>query len=574
MPGLMLQPTHPHAFYTGQPGSPLDAYEYLPNFDQSPNHTDTTPASIAAPTDDAAPECTCGILVYQQLARSLDSNVSPVSTLPRTFGRRTSPSGSTWSSVEQKDGASSVTTGASALEHHCGLASMHGIHQTPVSVTNGELTNVPFYVNQDNQASSNGNALRHAEGQDMLRTDSSIASNVSNVFSFQERSSVFPSTTGVQAYGQSHCLTASADSHLVSHTHRNSQDTAVVSSAPCTCFVRVPSELPFPSTVTQEFSFTQHNSHSAQKSLPALSCSLASTTHTTKEIAPKPRLGSQADSPTNRSTHQLKTITAPDGSAKIAISKTPYVRPQYPKKKCPHCDEHPDGFRGEHELRRHIDRAHTVLRKMWVCVDPTKDKRFLANCKQCKARKKYGAYYNAAAHLRRAHFNPKKHRGRGRGKIDEKRGGKGGGDFPPMEELKRYMEEVEELVIPSEARTPSEDYSNEAQPRPQLGNGSAQSLLSPLDPADNPLTHDFSGSQEFSTSPQTTNGYPNTPNTLGSYQCGGDQLLSMDEDSKPIGPTVLDNSTELYAYNFPADSVQEVGTAFEPGEFFFSGLSQ
>ncbi|KFY17345.1 hypothetical protein V491_05028, partial [Pseudogymnoascus sp. VKM F-3775] len=55
--------------------------------------------------------------------------------------------------------------------------------------------------------------------------------------------------------------------------------------------------------------------------------------------------------------------------------------------------------------------------------------------------------YNAAAHLRRAHFVPKP-RGRNKsGKTDEKsekRGGKGGGDWPPMKELKRWMKEVYE----------------------------------------------------------------------------------------------------------------------------------
>jgi len=79
----------------------------------------------------------------------------------------------------------------------------------------------------------------------------------------------------------------------------------------------------------------------------------------------------------------------------------------------------------------------------------------LSRCKACQQqRKKYGAYYNAGAHLRRAHFVPKP---KGRGKTKpatttevESRGGKGGGDWPPMEELKCWMKEVEELVERSE----------------------------------------------------------------------------------------------------------------------------
>jgi hypothetical protein len=101
-------------------------------------------------------------------------------------------------------------------------------------------------------------------------------------------------------------------------------------------------------------------------------------------------------------------------------------------------------------------------RKVWVCIDAVKDgKPFLHNCKACRTHKKYGAYYNAAAQyvissphafntnqesLRRAHFNPRK-RGRKAKSDAEKRGGKGGGSWPPMEELKEHwIREVEEVV--------------------------------------------------------------------------------------------------------------------------------
>jgi nucleoside phosphorylase len=95
----------------------------------------------------------------------------------------------------------------------------------------------------------------------------------------------------------------------------------------------------------------------------------------------------------------------------------------------------PQGFHGEHEFRRHIDRLHSPLRKIWVCVDISLDKAFLANCKACRNGKRYSANYNAAAHLRRVHFNPKR-RGRGHG----------GYLAPPMEVLKHWMEERVELV--------------------------------------------------------------------------------------------------------------------------------
>ena len=148
------------------------------------------------------------------------------------------------------------------------------------------------------------------------------------------------------------------------------------------------------------------------------------------------------------STHQMIRIKSADGSSKdvVQIAKTPYVRPSHEKVKCSRCNEQADGFRGEHELRRHMERAHSVVRKAFVCVDISQGQKFLANCKACRMGKKYGAYYNAAAHLRRTHFNPKQKGRKGKGKPEEKRGGKGGGDFPSMEILKMWMKEVEEFV--------------------------------------------------------------------------------------------------------------------------------
>lgn len=155
--------------------------------------------------------------------------------------------------------------------------------------------------------------------------------------------------------------------------------------------------------------------------------------------------------------------TAPSKrDGKVALQKTPYQRPKHPKVYCNQCEEHPDGFRGDHELRRHLNAKHKGVVKKFVCRDPaavgiqSKVKVLypLSECRACASGKQYGAYYNAAAHLRRTHFKPKAPRGKNKGSSEEKRGGKGGGDWPPMSDLKLWYEEVH---VASDGSTPLDD---------------------------------------------------------------------------------------------------------------------
>ena len=167
------------------------------------------------------------------------------------------------------------------------------------------------------------------------------------------------------------------------------------------------------------------------------------------------------------SSQSMSRLDSKDGSQdKIAISKPTYQRPKHDRVQCKQCDDYPDGFRGEHELRRHQDRQHKQMVKKWICRTPTSGQDFvkpvvpLSRCKACHhQKKKYGAYYNAAAHLRRAHFRPKtKGRSKSGSKVDEKkRGGNGGGNWPTMDELKPWMEEVEEAATEYSVSTTQQD---------------------------------------------------------------------------------------------------------------------
>jgi len=153
---------------------------------------------------------------------------------------------------------------------------------------------------------------------------------------------------------------------------------------------------------------------------------------------------------TKAKTPKIVEVASDDGTIrhKAEIPRTTRQQPQRKTTFCTVCDDHPQGFHGEHELRRHIDRHH-MTRKVWICKDSTlKDAPRpvvpLSNCKACREGKTYCANYNAAAHLRRAHFFPCKNKRGGRGKVSEGRGGMGGGDEPSMDELKNWMCETDQ----------------------------------------------------------------------------------------------------------------------------------
>lgn len=163
----------------------------------------------------------------------------------------------------------------------------------------------------------------------------------------------------------------------------------------------------------------------------------------TRPIAPKDATETPPPIPSSSSLSgsqdMLRQRSAPE--PKVSIPKLQYSRQTKEKLKCERCNKNPDGYRGAHELHRHMALDHDLFRTAWVCVDISSDG-FLSGCAACESKKPYGQDYNAAAHLRRFHFHPKSETRRTNVDPEERRGGKGGGKDPPMSECRRWMEKI------------------------------------------------------------------------------------------------------------------------------------
>lgn len=159
-----------------------------------------------------------------------------------------------------------------------------------------------------------------------------------------------------------------------------------------------------------------------------------------KDVVESPMPKQSSSLSLSGSQNMLRQRSAPE--MKMQIPKLQYSRHTKEKLKCDRCNKNPDGYRGSHELHRHMALDHNSSRTAWVCVDISSDG-FLSGCTACESKKPYGQDYNAAAHLRRFHFHPKSEVRRTNVNPEERRGGKGGGKDPPMSECRRWMEKIQ-----------------------------------------------------------------------------------------------------------------------------------
>jgi hypothetical protein len=224
----------------------------------------------------------------------------------------------------------------------------------------------------------------------------------------------------------------------------------------------------FPSSASDEFLSSTTNfegngmpwQSGSKHSADTTSCT--SMNRTTSQTSTSSDSSNSSDSPQQKAaTRRLKQIangvaqpllpkatnpTNKPAPKPIANQKQQIPRlPTQPKSKQPLACTEPNcktTLRGPHELTRHWENVHAPIKTVWICVQPPvspsipQPKKRLEICKQCINHKQYNVYYNAAAHLKRAHFCPSKRGRRPRGEV---------GAAPPTQAEKGSCPTIEEM---------------------------------------------------------------------------------------------------------------------------------
>jgi len=260
---------------------------------------------------------------------------------------------------------------------------------TPATALTDASTVPSEMVSLNGNFDSSYNDLSHKLG--MFR----VISNASN-FSFSEDNS--KASVDFPAEFDDNCLTAfapSQQSDLITHGLALSPTSAI--------------NLSYESNSAYSSQFPTSTDATAMQKSPssAGSESDSSTKSRTYRVrhqehirqAEKCKIASKAD--LSKDSVRMVRVESLDGSIQVKASiprKAQSPRTQGPRQYCKYCQDHPEGFRGEHELQRHTSRAHPVTtRKFWICEDLHGDGTFLAKCKSCVQKKRYNADYNAAA---------------------------------------------------------------------------------------------------------------------------------------------------------------------------------
>ena len=327
---------------------------------------------------------------------------------------------------------STTTTGSDALTHTSPITS----------------------VDMSRQSSFGGSSF--CGGFDMMRINSQGSENISN--SGIEQSPLQSNRSFSHPPHHNPVPSSLDQSYAVSHVGAMVDDADPYSGLGAANYLGTPFNIENDIGMARSTSSTSNNSAISR----VFRRSQEQAAQSSRPLAPK----EQHSEPTSRqsTTSSLPEIEmarqiSEDGK-KVSIPKSTYHRRPEAKLPCRKCNKHPDGFRGAHELQRHEALFHSVLRKSWICQDASINKDFLRNCNVCASQKQYGAYYNAAAHLRRLHFDPRQKGRRTKGQPQQKRGGQGGGKHPPMRVLKRdWMRQIEELVPDDAPPLQDEDIS-------------------------------------------------------------------------------------------------------------------